>query len=64
MTPLELAASFIARTEAGFDNEHEWLNWRKKHAAEIAALPIALRNKVMISWGNASAKEFSKPVRE
>jgi hypothetical protein len=60
MSPRDLADAFVKHCEEGFQSEHHWLAWRKKHAKEIAALPIPLRNRVEAAHLNATAKEFSR----
>lgn len=59
-TAYDIAAQFIARCRAGFTNEFQHAAWLKKHAKEIAALPIEEREKVLFEHEQATAKEFSK----
>jgi hypothetical protein len=54
------AAQLLAVCRRGFSNEFEWFAWRKKHAKEIEALPLNLRNEVMLAWDQSTAKEFSR----
>jgi hypothetical protein len=51
-----LAAQLCAVCRKGFDSEHHWLAWRRKHNAEIEALPLDLRNRILIAWDNAGPK--------
>lgn len=59
MTPFEIAAQLIARCAAGFANEFQHANSLKKHRAEIDALPLALRAKVLLAYDQATVPEFS-----
>lgn len=54
------ARMLIAACKGGFRNEHHWMAWRKKHAKEIEALPLDLRNLVCIAWDQATAREYSR----
>jgi len=61
MTPRELAAQLTAICHKGFDNEHHWAAWLKKHKPELDKLPIPLRNQVLNAWDQATIPEFSTP---
>jgi len=64
MTPQQLADQFIAICNAGFRNEFEHANWKKKHQKEIDLIPWPLKNDVLIAWEQATSKEFSgRPAR-
>lgn len=63
MTPRELANQLSAICHAGFDNEHHWAAWLKKHQPEIDRLPVPLKRQVMLAYDNASAVEFSRPAK-
>lgn len=63
MTPKQVAAQMIARIDAGFQNEHHWMNWRRSNSRAIEALPIGLRNRVLMHWEQASTPEFSRKAR-
>jgi hypothetical protein len=56
----QVFARLMSRCEGGFENEHEWRNWWKKHASEIRQLPPTMGNRVARAWDQASAKEFSR----
>lgn len=60
-TPNEIAAQMIARCAAGFQNEHHWKGWLRKHLVEIKALPVPLRKQVMVAHEQATAIAFSQP---
>ena len=56
-TPAEIATALCLRI-ATIENKHEAANWKKKHAAEIEALPPAERKRVLEA-AKKKAAEFA-----
>lgn len=52
----------LARINSGFQNEHHWANWLRVNKKDIGALPVGLRNRVMLAYENATHVAFSKPL--
>jgi hypothetical protein len=51
-----LAAQLVQQCRRGFTSEFHWMGWRRKWAKQIEALPLDLRNRIIMAWDNAGPK--------
>jgi len=54
------AAQFLGQCRQGFENEHHWHRWLRKHQMEISALPYNLKAAVLMAWEQSGPKEISR----